>query len=141
LQSCPVLKTARKADDNGVIISFNSEFEGVEESILVPKGVKTIGINPLNWCTDCSQADKNMNKGAVIMDLMDGHVISHEAGFCGARLDEKRGTLILSGLDEKDYPDLLGLGKGVMHLYDYMLFHDNLKENIITRINSYIKAR
>lgn len=141
LQRCPILKMAQKADDNGVIISFNSEFEGVEGSVLVPKGVKALSINPLSWSTDCSQVSKNMNKGAVIMDLMDGHIIAHKANYCGARLDEKRGTLILSGLDEKDYPDLLGLGKGVMHLYDYMLFHDNLKENIITRINSYCKAR
>lgn len=137
LAHCPRLKMAQSAEDTGTIISFNSEFAGVEGSILVPCGTKTIGINPLSWSTDCSQADKNMNKGAKIMDLMDGRTVSHEPCFCGAKLDERRGTLIISDLDEKDYPDFLGLGKGVMHLYDYMLFHDNLKENIIKRIISF----
>ena len=52
----PQLKMARGEDDTGVIISFNSEAEGIEESLIVPSGGKTLGINPLNWKTDSRPA-------------------------------------------------------------------------------------
>lgn len=137
LTQYPHLKMTQKADDTRVIVSFNSELAGVKGSLLVPQNAKTLSINPLSWKTDCSYADKSMNKGAVLFDLMNGSVLSHEANYCSAQIDEKRGTIIIGDVDEKNFPDLLGLGKGVLHMYDYMLFHDNLKENVKVRIQSF----
>ena len=34
--------------DTGVIISFNSEAEYIDDSLMIPKGTKTLAINPLN---------------------------------------------------------------------------------------------
>ncbi|MBO5927671.1 MAG: DUF3089 domain-containing protein, partial [Clostridia bacterium] len=45
----PQLKMAQGENDTGVIISFNSEAQGITDSIMVPNGTKTLGINPLNW--------------------------------------------------------------------------------------------
>ena len=48
----PHLRTAQGEDDTGVVVTFNSEAEGIEDSMLVPEGMKTNAINPLNWRTD-----------------------------------------------------------------------------------------
>ena len=64
INNYPHLKMAQGETDTGVIISFNSEAEGVTDSIMVPNGTKTFAINPLNWKTDSTPADKSLNKGA-----------------------------------------------------------------------------
>lgn len=64
LQTYPWLKMAQDSSDIGVIIAFNSEAEGVSESMLVPAGCFTYSINPLNWKTDSTEAPAEMNLGA-----------------------------------------------------------------------------
>ena len=51
----PHLRMAQGEDDTGVVVTFNSEAEGIEDSMLVPEGMKTNAINPLNWRTDSRQ--------------------------------------------------------------------------------------
>lgn len=48
LQEYPHLKFASAEDDTGVIIAFNSEAENINDSLMIPKGTKTLSINPLN---------------------------------------------------------------------------------------------
>lgn len=43
---------AKKADDTGVTIGFNTEAPEIKESLLVPKTMKSICINHFNWRTD-----------------------------------------------------------------------------------------
>lgn len=73
LQEYEHLKFAQGETDVGVIISFNSEAESVTDSLMIPEGTKTLAINPLNWKTDGTIADKTMNIGACFTDY-DGNI-------------------------------------------------------------------
>ena len=133
----PHLKMAQGEDDTGVIISFNSEAEGVEDSIMVPKGTKTLGINPLNWKTDSTPADKSLNDGACFTKYS-GEIKKELPQLTGAYLDENRGTLRVTDVDPAEYSNSL-FPDGVYHLYDYQFFFRNLQENVSVRLNSYLQ--
>ena len=137
LAKYPHLKMAEGEDDTGVIISFNSEAEGVDESIVVPRGVKTLGINPLNWKTDATPADKSLNKGACFTRYS-GEIKRETPALCGAYLDASRGTLRVTDIAPADYANSL-FPEGVYHLYDYQFFYRNLQENVAVRLASFLQ--
>lgn len=134
----PNITMAKGEDDTGVVISFCSEapeYDG--ESIISP--VKSIEINPLNWRTDCTQADKNLNLGSCFTDYS-GNIVKEIPNMCGAYLDEKRGTLKVTEITPEEYPAGLSfLEEGNYHLYDYQFFYRNLQKNVETRIAAYNK--
>ena len=135
----PHLKPAQSEDDIGVIISFNSEAEGVKDSIMVPDGVKTLGINPLNWKTDSTPADKSLNEGACFTKYS-GEIKKEVPQLTGAYLDAERGTLIVTDIEPTDYSNSL-FPDGVYHLYDYQFFFRNLQENVAVRLASYLQKQ
>lgn len=137
LAEYPHLRMAQGERDTGVIISFNSEAEGVEESIVVPHGIKTLGINPLNWKTDAAVADKSLNKGACFTKYS-GAIKSEIPALTGAYLDAERGTLRVTDIDPADYSSSL-FPDGVYHLYDYQFFFRNLQENVAERLESFLQ--
>lgn len=134
----PHLRPAQGEDDTGVIISFNSEAEEVVDSLLVPKGSKTLSINPLNWRTDSVPADKGLNDGAYFTDYS-GNIVSEVPALTGAYIDPVRGTLKVTDVRPEDYPSGLDLfPNGVYHLDDYQFFYRNLQENVRTRLAAYL---
>lgn len=135
----PQLKMAQGEDDTGVIISFNSEAESVEESLIVPNGGKTLGINPLNWKTDSTPADKSLNKGACFTRYS-GEIKKEIAQLTGAYLDEERGTLRVTDVSPSDYSNSL-FPEGVYHLYDYQFFFRNLQENVAVRLERFLQKK
>lgn len=135
LQTYPQLKMAQGETDTGVIVSFNTEAAGVEESIILPKGVHTNGINPLNWKTDSTPADKSMNLGACFTDYSGG-IQAETAQLTGAYLDPERGSLIASDILPSDYSNSL-FPDGVYHLYDYQFFYRNLQQNVHVRVEAF----
>ena len=135
----PHLKMATSEDDTGVIISFNSESEGVEDSIMVPNGTRTLGINPLNWTTDSTPADKSLNKGACFTKYS-GAIKQEIPQLTGAYLDAERGTLIVTDVEPGDYSSSL-FPDGVYHLYDYQFFYRNLQENVAVRLESFLSNK
>lgn len=139
LSRYPHLKMAEGEADTGVIISFNSEAEGVEDSIMVPAGTKTLGINPLNWRTDSTPADKSLNEGACFTKYS-GEIKKEIPGLTGAYLDETRGTLRVTDVSPTEYSNSL-FPDGVYHLYDYQFFFRNLQKNVAVRLDSYLKNR
>ncbi|MDL2280841.1 DUF3089 domain-containing protein [Selenomonadales bacterium OttesenSCG-928-I06] len=135
----PYLKMAQGEKDTGVIITFNSEATNVNTSIIVPR--KTLGINPLNWSTNNSFADKSLNKGAVFTNY-EGNINREIPGLCGAYLDSCRGTLKVTDVSSEDYPPILDLFEdGVYHLYDYQFFFRNLQENVEVRVSEYLNIK
>ena len=137
LAKYPHLKMAAGEDDTGVIISFNSEAEGIDDSLMVPSGTKTLGINPLNWKTDSTPADKSLNKGACFTKYS-GEIKKELPNLTGAFLDENRGTLIVTDINPSDYSNSL-FPDGVYHLYDYQFFYKNLQENVAVRLENFLK--
>lgn len=133
----PQLRPARGKNDIGVIVSFNSEAENIQQSMLVPFGVKTLAINPLNWRTDSVPASADQNLGACFTDYSGG-VKDEIPLFCGAYIDPRRGTLKVTGVSPEQYPPVLSLfAPGVYHLYDYQFFYRNLQQNVHERIEAY----
>lgn len=138
LEEYPWLEFASGESDTGVIVSFNSEAEGITDSLLIPEGTKTLAINPLNWKTDSTPADKSLNLGACFTDY-DGNITSEIAELTGAYIDEKRGALKVTDVTPEEYPAGLSIFEdGIYHLYDYQFFYRNLQENVQTRIDAYL---
>lgn len=138
IQAYPQLKFAEGESDTGVIISFNSEAESIDDSLIVPKGTKTLAINPLNWKTDTTVAEKGQNFGACFTDY-NGKITKEINNFTGAYIDDVRGTLKITDVRPEDYPAGLEIFEdGIYHLYDYQFFYRNLQKNVQTRIDAYL---
>ncbi len=134
----PHLKFATGENDTGVIVSFNSEDASITESLMIPNGVKTLAINPLNWKTDGSVADKSLNKGACFTDY-DGNIKQEIAALTGCYIDSTRGALKVTDVTPSEYPAGLDIFEdGVYHLYDYQFFYRNLQENVTVRIDAFL---
>lgn len=139
VKSCPHLRFAEGESDTGVVVAFNSEAESVNESLLIPSGTKTLAINPLNWKTDSTPADKSLNEGACFTDYS-GEIKREIPELTGAYIDEERGALKVTDVNSADYPAVLDIFEdGVYHLYDYQFFYRNLQKNVQTRISAYNK--
>ncbi len=139
LREYPHLVMAQEETDTGVIISFNSEAEDVNTSLIVPD--KTVGINPLNWMTDSTPADESLNLGACFTGY-DGTIIKEENAFCGAYLDDERGTLKVTGIIAEEYSTIPEyFADGVYHIYDYQFFYRNLQQNVNKRVETFLSER
>ena len=138
IEEYPHLKFASGEDDTGVIISFNSEDESIDDSLTIPKGTKTLAINPLNWKTDGTYADKSLNLGACFTDY-NGNITEEIPQLTGAYIDDVRGALKVTDVSPEDYPAGLSIfTDGIYHLYDYQFFYRNLQKNVNTRLEAYI---
>jgi len=132
----PQIVPAAGEDDIGCVVSYDAEAPEVEETLITPRGERHFAINPLNWKTDATPADKAQNKGAVFVtnDLE----TTEAAQFCGAYLDTERGVLKVPDVDPAEYsmrPDMLP--EGSFHIYDLYFFWNNLKENVGVRLAAY----
>lgn len=137
----PYLKPAQGEEDTGVIVAFNSEAEEITDSMMIPEGTKTFAINPLNWKTDSTPADKSLNLGACFTDYS-GEIGTEIPELTGAYLDEERGALKVTDVTPEEYPAGLDLFEdGIYHLYDYQFFYQNLQENVETRLDAYYESQ
>ena len=76
------------------------------------------------------------NKGAVM-----GTDAEPVPELCGAYIG-KRGELVITDIEKADYPAVLDIfPEGAYHLYDYMFFFTNLKENIAARAQAWMAAQ
>ena len=137
IKEYPQIVPAKAEDDLGAVICYECEDGTVTGSIIIPEGVRTYSINPLNWKTDGTKAESSLNKGAVFSEE-EGPI----PGFCGAYIDEERGSLIIPGVSTEDFPKVLDVfPDGCFHLYDNMFFYTNLKENVALRVNAFAEAK
>ena len=138
LEAYPHLRMAEREDDTGVIVSFNTEAEGIYDSIIVPAGVRTLSINPLSWRTDSALADRSLNKGGCLTDYS-GAVVEEIPFMTGTYIDPERGTLRAVDIEPGEYENGL-FPSGVYHLYDYQFFFRNLEENVATRADAWLEG-
>lgn len=135
----PQIKPAQSADDLGVVISFDCEAPEVTETIVNPAGQKAYSINPLNWKTDSTPADKSLNMGSRFMKSS-GKIKSEAEQLCGCYIDEERGALKVTDVTPEEYPAVISiLPEGAYHLYDYQFFFKNLQENVKHRVELYME--
>ena len=128
----PQIVPAQGATDLGTVVSFDCEDGTLTDTIIIPAGVKALSINPLNWKTDGTPADRSLNLGAVM-------ATGEEPipALCGAYIGP-RGELVVTDVTPADYPPVLDIfPEGAYHLYDYMFFFMNLKQNVADRTAAY----
>lgn len=136
LAAYPYIRMAEGEADTDVIVSFCTESEDINSSIIVP--TSTNSINPLNWMCDDTLAESKLNLGACMVDG-NGAVILEYPELTGAYIDPTRGTLKVTDINKEEFPAKLSfLDEGNYHIYDYMFFYRNLEKNVQTRIAQYL---
>ncbi len=137
IEQYPWLKFAQGEKDTGVVIAYNSEDKSIDDSLMIPKGTKTLAINPLNWKTDGTPADKSLNLGACFTDY-NGSVTKEIPHLTGAYIDSERGALKVTDINPADYPAEIDIFKnGIYHVYDYQFFYRNIQKNVSVRLESF----
>ncbi len=131
----PDIVPARSETDLGTVMNFDCEDGTLTGTVIIPEGEKALSINPLNWKTDGTVADRSLNKGAVMETGADP-----VPGLCGGYIGE-RGQIVVTDISPADYPPKLYIfPEGSYHLYDYMFFFTNLKENIALRTGLWLEG-
>lgn len=139
VEEYPRLVPASGETDTGVIVAFSSEAEDITDSFFIPEGSWSYSINPLNWRTDSTAADRSLNLGACFTDY-DGNITEEIPQLTGAYIDEERGALKVTDVSPEDYPAALSfLKEGEYHIYDYQFFYRNLQENVAKRVEAYLR--
>jgi len=137
--SLPVCATATQT---GCIVTWNAvgphprHFGEVDGQICV---------NPLTWATDGERADFDLNLGAVsfgTLNVTEGDPTGPreplvEPGAADAQCVD--GRLRVSEI-RSDAFDARLTGRDNYHIYDYALFHMNLRANAETRVRAYLRA-
>lgn len=132
----PHLRTAGKADDTGVIITYNSQAPGKVKSPFTGNG-EVYCINPVNWRTDSKRAETNEHKGSRFFDFKSGKATDKKA-FVSAKIDAASGGLIVETAEPGKY-DSRSLGSGVYHMFDLNFFYYDLRANGKVRIAAFKK--
>jgi pimeloyl-ACP methyl ester carboxylesterase len=140
LKKYPWMKLAQSENDTGVIITYNTEGTDAGPSPVLLPGAGAI--NPLNWRTDSTAADRDANLGAKFFNDSTGELEEEIPNFAGAHVDIQKGVLIVTNMKtpKSDKIDLVNMGrwpKGVFHRYDYAFWFNNLKANVKKRITAY----
>ena len=141
IDAYPQIKPAQSAEDLGVVISFDCEAPEVSETFITPTGTKSLSINPLNWRTDGTPADKSENLGACFTDYS-GAITGEIPALCGCYLDTERGVVKVTEVNAADYPAVVpGLPEGAYHVYDYLFFYRNLQQNVKQRTTTFQEGK
>jgi len=114
---------------------------------------KSICVNPLTWRTDGAAADASLNIGGVAyagtfegtladvkgvpQDFADAKPIL-ETGVADAQCVD--GMLLVKEVHSKYYA-ARPMGRDNYHIYDYNLFHMNLRKNVEQRVAKYLESR
>ena len=136
----PQIVPAASENDTGVVVSFECESEDVTGTLIIPEDMKALSINPLNWVTDSTPADKSLNTGACFTSYS-GKIKQEVPELCGCYIDPERGALKVTDIMPEEYPPILSfLPEGSYHLYDYQFYFRNLQQNVEQRIKAYMES-
>lgn len=136
----PHLVMAQRADDTGVIVSWNTEGPGNAGQYNMVAPNDSVCINPLNWKTDETPASISENGGTLIQDDTGNYVVA--SGIADARIDLERGTVICDSVDPSIYamPAVMAplFGSESYHGWDYKFYYQNIRENAEVRVKAYL---
>ena len=141
MKKYPWIRQAEKADDIGRFVSINTFFENSDGILTILPG--SVSNDPVEWKTGTHEIDMSKYKGAVILtDMAAGKTKDDARPFTSARLNNEAGGVELYGIRPEYVKKALKiLGDKSMHSYDFMFFYNNFRENIGTRIDSYINSQ
>ena len=133
------LMFSQSSNDTGVIVSWNATAPSEAESGTY-KNFATwtdgaLTINPISWLHN------EVPAGPVpfAKEYMSPFGFRSVSGFAGAVVDNSRGLLIVTGVDESGYDIPLGGLLSRYHGADNWFFADSITQNINDRIAAFIK--
>ena len=132
------LKFAKKADDTGVIISYNVEGPGNKDAYNCVVKENAISINPINWKLDETYATVEENQGSMGSN---GQIINH---YADARVDTQRGVVVCDSVKiSPEMQQALGkyFGPESFHTQEYGLYYMNLRQNVADRIQAFVSKK
>ena len=134
LKGNPHLKFAKKADDTGVIISYDVQSHE-KSGINVLQAENQLAINPINWKRSQRLAKAKDNLGS----LDEKTLKITTPGIADARVNKKLGVVICTTADKNTYeiklPELFG--NGSFHGQDFQFYFLNLRQNAKARIDKF----
>jgi hypothetical protein len=132
----PHLKFATGPDDTGVIVSYNTQAPNVAVNgnpIVLPGAM---AINPISWTREETLAPASEGLGSFMPDSKG--VFRKAPQFADARVDKAKGAVVTTADARGLY---LGFGAGIFHVYDYLFYYYNLRENAANRAEHFRLAR
>jgi hypothetical protein len=146
-QAVPDVPVCQSAEQTGCMVTWNAV--GPEASVFGDPS-KNVCVNPLTWSTDGAPADASLNIGAVsypgtfagsladLKDLPQEFIDAKpvlETGVADAQCID--GMLLVKEIRSTHYASR-PMGRDNYHVYDYGLFHMNLRQNVATRVARYL---
>ncbi|MDR1422709.1 MAG: DUF3089 domain-containing protein [Coriobacteriales bacterium] len=121
------LPFATRADDTGVIISYNTEKVGTTSFNPLITAPDALVINPVNWCVDETPAPRELSLGSRLPD--ENGALHDLPQFASARIDLTRRAVLTDAPIEARTP----WPTGVLHSQDLALFYHDLAANVELR--------
>ena len=116
MASCPHIKPAKRADDTGVTICYNTV---KDEKYVIPIIASTsIAINPVNWCTDATPA---VLHDSITVTLSPEYHVLVVDGY--------------EGSEYKPYEDFINVGD--IHSCEPWLYSECIRDNIAERAQAW----
>jgi len=125
------LKPCEDSTSNGCFVSWRTFREGYEPSYVKQEKQKAFVVNPLTWTTDTSLAPASLNKGGVLRNF--NKVIP---GLVHAQI---HGNVLW--VNKPKFFGSIFLKTKNYHIADYNLFYENVRENVGTRIRSFLQNK
>ena len=122
----PVCETP---EQTGCQVTWNSVGPAAAGLLQAPDN---ICVNPLTWQIDGTGAAHDVNLGAV--NLSGSDVV--EAGVADARCTD--GMLLVTDIRSGNY-SARPLGRDNYHIFDYALFYMNIRENVRTQVDAFLR--
>ena len=149
-QAVPDVPVCESATQSGCVVTWNA-IGPRADTWGDPR--KNICVNPLTWRVDGAAAQASLNIGSVAYPgtftgtLADVKGVPQdfiaakpvlEPGFADAQCIE--GMLLVKEIHSKNYA-ARPMGRDNYHIYDYSLFHMNLRKNVELRAATYLQSR
>lgn len=136
----PFLRLAERADDTGVIITYNTLARGATRGLTLLPGA--LCVNPLNWTTGPEYASADRHLGMVKFDEQ-GEIVREIPHFTDAWIDPSCGGLIVGADAAQPAPPQAGAAAdwfpvGDLHRYNLSFFYRNLEANALQRVKAFI---
>lgn len=136
LKDNPHVKTAKGELDTGVVISYNTFPDNSKPFYNYLLYDHPYCINPLNWKTDSTYANKKLNKG-----YLQYKTLKLKKGLIDARIDTSKHVLLSKsafklGIKPWDFHDKF---INSYHLCEWDLYYENIKINAYKRTKQFLK--
>lgn len=122
------LKPCRDSTTTGCFVTWRTFEEGYVAPFIKKESLKAYVINPLTWTMDTTLAPASLNRGGVLRNF--NKVIP---GLVQAQIHEN-----VLWVNKPKFFGSIFLKTKNYHIADYNLFYENIRENVGTRIRSFL---